>query len=61
MHISITPRFKPGDLPPSGYNEWHAWAEVQLRAGLRQAQCKKCHRWFFPQEKHECGATTGQE
>lgn len=42
--------FKPGDLPPSGYLNWHAWAEVQDKAGLRQKQCSRCGLWRFPQE-----------
>lgn len=44
--------WKPGDMPPaekSDYLGWHAWAEVQHKAGLRQRQCG-CGRWFYPQE-----------
>lgn len=44
---------KPGDMPPvekSDYLGWRAWAEVQHKAGLRQQQCGKCGRWFYPQE-----------
>lgn len=54
LHISIMPIFKPGDPPPAGYSEWHEWAEVQTKAGLSQTQCATCHRWYFPQEKHDC-------
>lgn len=39
-----------GTLPPTGYNEWHEWAEIQHRAGLRQVQCGFCGLWKFPQE-----------
>jgi hypothetical protein len=42
--------FKPGDPPPEGYLNWHAWAEVQDKAGLRQKQCSRCGLWKFPQE-----------
>lgn len=45
--------WKPGDLPPtekSDYLGWHAWAEVQHKAGLRQQQCGDCGGWFYPQE-----------
>jgi len=42
--------FKPGDMPPKGYSDWHTWAEVQYKAGLRQKQAPCCGRWFFPQE-----------
>ena len=36
--------------PPSGYREWHEWAEVQYNAGLRQKRCFVCKLWKFPQE-----------
>jgi hypothetical protein len=42
--------YKPGDPPPGGYLNWHAWAEVQDKAGLRQKQCSRCGLWKFPQE-----------
>ena len=48
--IDIIPTFKPGDLPPIGYREWHEWAEVQALAGLVQRQCPACKLWLFPQE-----------
>ena len=54
IHVDIIPFFKPGDPAPSGYNEWHEWAEVQCKAGLRQSQCSTCNRWYFPHEKHNC-------
>lgn len=55
-HVDIIPIYQAGDPPPTGYNQWHAWAEVQYKAGLRQAPCTGCQRWFFPQEKHVCPA-----
>lgn len=42
--------YKPGDLPPDGYLEWHEWAEVQRKAGIKQVECGKCGRWKTPQE-----------
>jgi hypothetical protein len=42
--------YKPGDPPPGGYLNWHAWAEVQDKAGLRQKRCSQCRLWKFPQE-----------
>lgn len=48
--LSYTPKFKPGDPPPSGYTDWQAWAEVQHRAGLRQKQCGDCGKWKYQQE-----------
>lgn len=45
--------WKKGDQPPadpSDYLGWHAWAEVQYKAGLRQRQCGRCQGWKFPQE-----------
>jgi hypothetical protein len=50
IHISIMPEFKAGDPPPSGYSEWHEWAEIQHKAGLRSKQCGWCGKWRFPQE-----------
>lgn len=41
---------KPGDPPPSGYCDWHEWADVQYKAGLRQKRCGRCVKLFFPQE-----------
>jgi hypothetical protein len=48
--ISFTPPFKPGDPAPTGYNDWHAWADVQHKAGLRQVTCGVCSLWKYPQE-----------
>lgn len=53
-HALITshPNWRPGDQPPtdkSDYLGWHAWAEVQHKAGLRQTQCV-CSKWCYPQE-----------
>lgn len=50
-HIDIAPQFRAGDPPPAGYCDWHEWARVQHRAGLRQDQCPGCGRWMFPQER----------
>lgn len=54
--------YDPGDPAPSGYLQWHEWAEVQWKAGLEQAQCSICTRWLFPQEQagHTC-RTEGEE
>lgn len=48
--LSFTGTYKPGDPPPTGYNDWHAWAEVQGKAGLKQTKCGVCLLWKFPQE-----------
>ncbi len=51
MCLLIIPHFKPGDKPPEeGYLEWHEWAEVQWKSGLRQSRCNGCGLWMFPQE-----------
>lgn len=42
--------YRPGDLPPEGYLQWHAWAEAQHKAGIRQVQCPTCGLWRTPQE-----------
>lgn len=56
LHIDIMPTFKVGDPAPKGYLEWHEWARVQHRGGLRQSQCTRCHHWLFPQQldTHVC-------
>jgi hypothetical protein len=48
--IEATPWYKPGDLPPKGYLQWHEWAEVQRKAGIKQVQCPTCGKWQTPQE-----------
>ena len=48
--MSLAGEYKPGDLPPPGYNDWHAWARVQCEAGLRQVRCWHCSEYKFPQE-----------
>jgi hypothetical protein len=42
--------YRPGDPAPTGYLAWNEWAEVQYKSGLRQQQCGRCSKWFFPQE-----------
>ena len=45
--------WKPGDQPPADKNDylaWHAWADVQYKAGIRQKQCRRCGLWRTPQE-----------
>jgi len=32
------------------YVQWHDWAESQAKKGIKQIQCEKCKRWFFPSE-----------
>lgn len=46
--------YKKGDPPPSGYIQWHEWAKVQHRSGLRQKRCPVCGLWRFPQELPCC-------
>ncbi len=48
--LTVAGSYKPGDLPPEGYLEWHEWAEVQRKAGIKQVPCGKCGRWKTPQE-----------
>ena len=48
--LTIGGNYKPGDMPPNGYCEWHEWADVQHKAGLRQVVCDRCLKWKFPQE-----------
>ena len=48
--LSFVGEYRPGDMPPSGYNDWHEWARVQHKDGLRQKKCDHCGKWKFPQE-----------
>ncbi len=50
MIVCTVPKFKPGDTRPTGYMTFQEWARVQHKAGLRQAACPKCGRYYFPQE-----------
>lgn len=50
MHLLVMPSYKAGSQAPTGYLQWHAWAEVQHKAGLRQKQCGRCGLWRFPQQ-----------
>ena len=52
--------YQPGDPPPDGYIEWHGWADVQRRAGLRQRQCELCRLWHYPQELSGRTVRTGR-
>jgi len=54
-HVCGTSTYRSGDPGPDGYLEWFAWADVQHRAGLRQAPCPECGRWRFPQETCDHG------
>ena len=48
--LSVCDDYEPGDPPPAGYNDWHEWANVQYKAGLRPVRCDQCGRFKFPQE-----------
>jgi hypothetical protein len=54
-HIDFVREFKAGDPPPSGYLEWHEWANAQERGGLRQRRCPICQKWRYPQEDCRSG------
>ena len=56
VHIDYTPDYQPGDPAPEGYLDWHAWAAVQHRAGLRQHRCSACGKMHYPQEDSACEA-----
>ena len=43
-----------GTHPPRGYVDWHLWAGIQHRAGLRQTRTACCELWLYPQEKCKC-------
>ena len=52
--LLIMPEFKPGDKPPknAGYLEWHDWAGIQYKAGIRQSKCP-CGELITPQEMED--------
>ena len=50
VHILAQADYKPGDQAPEGYLAWHEWADTQHKAGLRQKECGRCGKWFYPQE-----------
>ncbi len=54
-HVECGRKWKAGDPPPEGSMDWHQWAGVQERAGIRQSQCRKCGLWCYPQELTNCG------
>lgn len=58
--ITYTEDYKPGDLPPprsAGYLKWHAWADVQRKAKIKQKPCRECGKWLTPQERDLHAAT----
>lgn len=50
--MSVSSNHKPGDREPANatYLDWHSWAEVQHKAGLRQVECGRCGLWRYPQD-----------
>lgn len=48
--VLVQAGYRPGDLPPDGYLAWHEWADVQRKAGIKQAECGQCGNWKTPQE-----------
>lgn len=48
--VTMSPGFRVGDPAPPGYLDWHEWAEIQYKGGLRQTVCPICAKWQFPQE-----------
>ncbi len=48
--LDVAGDYMPGDPQPDGYLDWHEWARVQSRAGLRQVRCPTCSLFRFPQE-----------
>jgi len=53
IHLTVQQEYKPGDMPPSDYLDWHGWADAQRKAGIKQTPCPKCKRWNTPQEMGE--------
>lgn len=32
------------------YNQWHFWADQQIKKGEKQTRCKICGRYLFKEE-----------
>ena len=47
--LLVTPLFRVGDPRTEGYLEWHEWARIQYRGGLRQTRGAD-GKWRFPSE-----------
>lgn len=50
LYVPEDTPYKAGDKPPRGQLQWFEWAAVQVNAGLPSLRCKKCKKYFFPQE-----------
>lgn len=57
LHLTFTNDYRPRDPQPDGYVDRADWAQVQLRAGLRQRRCVACKRLGFPQQLADATAT----
>lgn len=53
-------RWPAGSAAPSGYVDWHEWAEAQTLHGLKQRLCVTCGRYRFPQELSQLGGCADQ-
>ena len=53
------PKYGPGDPKPEGYLQQHEWARMQLYHRIKQKRCKRCKRYFFPQENHTLDTCDG--
>ena len=42
--------YEVGDPRPVGYLQCQDWADVHLKAGLKQERCCQCGKWYFPHE-----------
>jgi hypothetical protein len=52
INITAQKEYKVGDPAPEGYLEWHEWAEVHRKAGIKQVECCHCGKWKMPNELH---------
>ncbi len=59
--ICETGEYAVGDQPPANYLEWHEWAKVQHRGGLRQKRRPCCGTLKFPQVACACEDETERQ
>lgn len=54
IHVCGVRTFKVGDPCPEGYLDRSAWADVHMKAKIKQAYCGECSRWRFVTEPPCC-------
>lgn len=56
--LTVAGTYAVGSMPPKGFLDLEEWWKAQRKGGLRQRECGRCGRWFFPQELSTTTITT---